>query len=161
MNQNSDSGSSSGSSSGPTTPRLDRPTPDEMISKFEDRNNREIYESKQDREVTLGLLRILSDINSEGAIENFADYLRTNNSAKQNINNPDSQNEIAEIFQEAHEKGKTIFCNKILDSIDNSDILRAIKQKIQTNTPNSNFSPDFTEKLDTKIKQSKSFCVVS
>jgi len=156
MNQNSDSGSSSGSSSGPTTPRLDRPTPDEMISKFEDRNNREIYESKQDREVTLGLLRILSDINSEGAIENFADYLRTNNSAKQNINNPDSQNEIAEIFQEAHEKGKTIFCNKILDSIDNSDILRAIKQKIQTNTPNSNFSPDFAKKLDTKIDQQKS-----
>jgi len=157
MNQNSDSESSSRQ----TTPRLDRPTPDEMKEKFEDRNNKQIYELVQNPGVTLQFLRNVSDTNSQLAIGNFADYLRTNNSAKQNINNPDSQNEIAEIFQEAHEKGNAIFCDKIIDCIDNKDILKAIQQKIQTNTPKSNFSPNFTEKLDTKIKQSKSSCTIS
>ena len=158
MNQNNNGSSSEISRN--STPRVNRIDSQDVIKKIENVNDLEIYELKQDKRVTLEFLKILSNSYSDTAIENFAGYLKINVSAKKNINDPLIKNEIADAFLTAKNNKNINFCDKIIDSIDNKEVLMAIKEKLSTN-PSYVTSPTIAQKLDTKIEKSNGICTVS
>lgn len=86
MNQNLESDSEISYTT--STPRVNRPDYQDMIEKFENPNNYEIYEEMQHPLVTVEFLNILIKIDSNIAINNYSKYLQNNQFALNNINNP-------------------------------------------------------------------------
>ncbi|MFZ9180292.1 MAG: hypothetical protein ACO201_00285 [Rickettsiales bacterium] len=77
MNQNRESDSEISSTT--STPRVNRPDYQDMIEKFENPNNYEIYEEMQHPLVTVEFLNILIKIDSNTAINNYSKYLKITN----------------------------------------------------------------------------------
>lgn len=75
------------------------------------------------------------------------------------LTTPSNKEEIADTFLLAKNKQKNFFCEKILETIHNKDVLEEIKKRCST--PSSSLSNPFLEKLNEKIKKSNRFCTIS
>ena len=157
MNQNRESDSEISSTT--STPRVNRPDYQDMIEKFENPNNYEIYEEMQHPLVTVEFLNILIKIDSNTAINNYSKYLKITNLLLIILTTPSNKEEIADTFLLAKNKQKNFFCEKILETIHNKDVLEEIKKRCST--PSSSLSNPFLEKLNEKIEKSNRFCAIS